>query len=88
MDETNHFGEPLFTAAWNDAPTDSTTFGRVTLSPDPDCDHHWHTATWQHTVTNHRDEVCCRCGGSRCVTVAPPERDPACGPYAPEVPNG
>ena len=31
--------------------------------------HCWHYALLQHTVTNHRDEICCHCGEKRCLSI-------------------
>jgi hypothetical protein len=28
--------------------------------------HCWHYASMQHTISNHRDEICCHCGQSVC----------------------
>jgi len=30
--------------------------------------HCWHYASFQHTVLHHRDEVCCNCGLTRCIS--------------------
>lgn len=30
-------------------------------------EHCWHIANMQHTLTNHRDDICCHCGITRCV---------------------
>lgn len=35
-----------------------------------DGEHCWHYSPVQHTIPNHRDEVCCYCGGSRCCTLS------------------
>lgn len=43
----------------------------------------WHYSSFQHAVTNHRDEVCCHCGTTRCVSVQP-KIPLGHGPYCPE----
>lgn len=36
--------------------------------------HCWHVADYQHTLDRHRDDLCCYCGATRCVTVPRPAR--------------
>lgn len=45
-------------------------------------EHCWHVADFQHAVLNHRDDVCCHCGASRCVSTAIMRRQDGHGPYA------
>jgi hypothetical protein len=37
-------------------------------TPCPDDKHCWHYANFQHAMMHHRDETCCHCGTSRCVS--------------------
>jgi len=39
-----------------------------------DARHCWHVAASQHTVMNHRDDVCCWCGFELCVDTWPADR--------------
>jgi len=32
-----------------------------------ECKHCWHRSSFQHAVPNHRDDICCHCGESKCV---------------------
>jgi hypothetical protein len=43
--------------------------------------HCWHPSTFQHSMPNHSDEVCCHCGANACVSIET-ERDPAHGEHA------
>jgi hypothetical protein len=38
----------------------------------------------QHAMTNHRDEICCHCGASRCVYLKR-EIPPGHGKYTPDA---
>ena len=45
------------------------------LKRDSWCDrtgHCWHVGNEQHTVENHRDDICCYCNQSRCVRFLEP----------------
>ncbi len=49
-------------------------------TPTPRADHCWHRSSYQHSVPNHCDEVCCHCGAGRCTNFVM-DRDPAHGPH-------